>query len=194
MSFWSLPILLSHWLLSSSPLCMHQTTVDTLVSFTFRLHLAVVHLLVWSGVHCATAVGYGFRAAIACLEEACMMAAIHSLASLWVPCGGFVRVGASLLLLLFLLHSMCGLHSLASFRVPCVGFTLCSVCALLFSSLLHVLHVHACLHPVSSSLCFSMFCVLCVWASLIRMSLQCQTAVSDSPAYDLASRFSSRLQ
>ena len=111
--------------------------MDTLASFTFTLHLAVVHLLVWSGVHCATAVGYGFRAAIACLEEACMMAATHT----WCM--------------------MAAIHSLASLRVLCMGFTLCSVCALLISSRLCV-PCALCVGfaYISSRLCVP--CALCV--------------------------------
>ena len=95
---WSLPISLSHWLLLSSPLCLSQTTMgSTLVSFAFS----------------AIAVGYGFRAAIACLEEACMMAATHT----WLH-----SLGAT--------HTWLEVHSLASLCVlfvgfacvPCVGF------------------------------------------------------------------------
>ena len=114
---------------------------STLVSFAFTLHSAVhvPHLLVWSA-HCAIAVGYGFCAAIACLEEACMMGATHTwLHSLASPClcVGFAspcsvcglhsvfRVWASLLF-----ASPCSVcSSMASLCAPCVGFASSKVSA-----------------------------------------------------------------
>ena len=100
----------------------------------------------------------------------------------------------------FTLCSVCGLRfSFFSSRfTPCVGLSpwlrsafrvWASLCVLRvrFSSLrFSVFRVF--MRGITLSLRFSVFRVIRVWASLLPMSLQCQTAVSDSPAYDLSSR------
>ena len=151
-----------------------------------------------------------------------MKAAIHSLASLWVPCGGFaspsslpasLHVWASLPG--FAPCSVCGLHSVFCVCASLLFASQCSVCScvaslcLFVSSRLCVLcapcvgfaysNVSAvpdcsvklsCIRPLLS-LAMRLaipHCMTLIITPLLPMSLQFQTAASDSPACDLYSR------
>ena len=155
-----------------------------------------------------------------------MMAAIHSLASRWVPCGGFASLSslpASLHVWAslpgFALCSVCGLHSVfcvcasllfaspysacSCVSSPCifVASLLCVPCALCvgfaYSNVSAVPDCSvrlSCIRPLLSlllSLAVRLViphCMTLIITPLLPMSLQFQTAASDSPACDLYSR------
>ena len=116
----------------------------------------------------------------------CMKAAIHSLASLWVPCGGFASPSS----LPASLHVWAWLPGFGQCSVcSCVGFAYSNVSAVPDHSV-----KLSCIRPLLSlllSLAVRLViphCMTLIITPLLPMSLQFQTVVSDSPACDLYSR------